>query len=203
MTIDKDNFKTVHQIPIQETVLFSTQIYTGHLNYINNDILKSQIYNLKEKSQGRKLSNCGGWQSNDLNLELFHSFEFHNLLSEATNVAGKISELWELDKPLELGNFWCNINGFKDYNNIHSHPGSAFSMVYYVDCYKDSGNIVFCRPDLQEHYFSVQKLNNYTFKSHYFVPEPSKFLLFPSYIDHFVTANISIQDRISVSINFK
>lgn len=193
----------MHQIPIQETVLFSTQIYVGHLNFIDNTILKSKILMLKETSQGRQVSNYGGWQSSDLNLESLHSTEFNTLITEAKKIAEKISTLWELDRPLELGNFWCNVNGFKDYNNVHCHPSSVFSMVYYVDCNKDSGNIVFCRPDLQEHYFSVEKFNSYTYRSHYFTPEPSKFLLFPSYVNHFVTPNMSDQDRISIAINFR
>jgi uncharacterized protein (TIGR02466 family) len=187
---------------IEENVIFSTQVYSGHLNVINNSTLKEEILALREKEEGRKLSNFGGWQSNDLNLDSLKSNEFNTLMVESLKIVNKISEIWELERSIQLGSFWCNINGFKDYNNVHCHPGSLFSMVYYVECNEDSGNIFFCRPDSQEHYFTVKEVNKYTNRSYYFVPEPSKFLLFPSYVDHYVTPNMSKEERISIAINF-
>ena len=50
---------------VQHLNLFPISLYKFSLNEDLNK-LKNDIYSLQEKSSGRKISNIGGWQSEDL-----------------------------------------------------------------------------------------------------------------------------------------
>ena len=77
--------------------------------------------------------------------------------------------------------------------NTHNHKGSYVSAVVYAQTPVNCGQIVF-----------LPKLNPYedsTYKTSY-VAEKGTYLMFPSYLDHFVTRNNSNDIRISMSLNF-
>jgi uncharacterized protein (TIGR02466 family) len=191
-------------ICINEQIMFFSSYYDGNLNDRVDPLkLEKEIGILKSALQGKTASNIGGWQSKDLRAtDVSNYSEFISLIGEVTKIANKISDLWNLERSLEVGNFWININNFKDYNVPHYHPGSIFSLVYYVKVNDKSGRIVFKRPDLQEHYINTSSANQYTFKTFYFSPNEGDFVLFPSYIEHCVESNSDDESRISISFNF-
>ena len=192
-------------ICINEQVMFFSSYYNGNLNdQVNHLKLEKEIGILKSDLQGKTTSNIGGWQSKDLSIAdvLDHS-EFISLIGEVKKIANKISDLWNLERSLEVDNFWININDFKDYNVPHYHPNSVFSLVYYVKANDKTGRIVFKRPDLQEHYINTPSVNQYTFKTFYFSPIVGDFVLFPSYIEHRVESNSFNESRISIAFNFR
>ena len=78
--------------------------------------------------------------------------------------------------------------------NTHNHNTTYVSSVVYVEVPEGSGKIIF-RPRLNQYDNSAysSKLD----------PERGVYYVFPGYLDHFVTRNMSDQLRVSLSINFK
>ena len=89
-------------------------------------------------------------------------------------------------------NYWSHIHQ-KDMSTItHNHIPSYVSSVLYVKIPENAGHIVFS-----------SKSNPYdTPHSTKFEPEEGVYYIFPSFLDHFVTRNMSDDIRISLSFNF-
>jgi len=194
---------------VKETFMFFTPLYVGKFNDINNLNLKKEILKFKENSPGRKLTNVGGWQSNNIYYDFVVEndlYEFRTLLDKAQTVITEISSLWKLNFSAKLDNSWININSKNTFNTAHYHPASTFSFVYYVNANSNSGRIVFNRTDLMEHYVGGKKAfensSEYTWEQYHFHPEENTFLIFPSWVQHYVEPNLSDEDRISIAINF-
>jgi len=99
---------------------------------------------------------------------------------------------------LQPTRFWSQIHLPNQSTNTHNHldvenmsQGPAYSGVYYLQCDARSG------------YFCFQyKKDGVTFSRWKIKPEVGKFILFPPYLEHFVTRNYSNERRISISFNF-
>lgn len=196
-------------VTVKETYMFFSPLYDGEISNIDNLKLEKEVYGIQQIYRGRKLSNKGGWQSENI----YHDFlkesgfsEYIKLLDSAETIMKEVSNLWQLTICPTLDNSWCNINYKHSYNNLHYHSGAVFSFVYYVKGDSNSGKIVFSRPDLMEHYTNAKKsfevLNPYTYSSYYYYPKPGTFLLFPAWLQHGVEANQNDDPRISIAINF-
>ena len=91
-------------------------------------------------------------------------------------------------------NYWGHIHEKNMSTNMHNHNDTYVSAVVYVEVPEGSGSIVF-RPRLNQY-------DNSAYSSK-FQPERGVYYIFPGYLDHFVTRNMSNELRISLSINFK
>ena len=91
-------------------------------------------------------------------------------------------------------NYWGHIHEKNMSTNMHNHYDCYVSAVVYLEVPEGSGSIVFL-PKLNQY-------NNSAYKSK-FAPEKGVYYIFPGYLDHFVTRNMSDQFRISLSMNFK
>tara|TARA_R100000742_G_scaffold4192_1_gene1314 strand:- start:430 stop:966 length:537 start_codon:yes stop_codon:yes gene_type:complete len=91
-------------------------------------------------------------------------------------------------------NYWGHIHEKNMSTNMHNHNTTYVSSVVYVEVPEGSGSIVF-RPRLNQY-------DNSAYSSR-FAPERGVYYIFPGYLDHFVTRNMSNELRISLSINFK
>lgn len=86
----------------------------------------------EKKSESR--STLGGWQSS-LDLDKWAGAPAIKLLAIARNIANRITTD-RIGKPVSIlwqANMWANINRSGHGNEFHSHPGSYWSGVYYVD----------------------------------------------------------------------
>ena len=186
----------------QLTNFFSTPVYNTHLD-IDVEPHIEQVYKEEKKSAGRKLSNTG-WQSDNINpKELFDKIGPHVI---------KYYKEFNCPVGIHLANCWFNINRYKDINTSHHHLPSIISGVFYLKTPKDSGDIVFENPNpyigsTWSWVWSQAKLNpqemanEYTSESIFVKSEEKLLLLFPSYLKHSVSTNISKEDRISMSFN--
>jgi len=91
-------------------------------------------------------------------------------------------------------NYWGHIHEKNMSTNMHNHNDTYVSAVVYVEVPEGSGSIVF-RPRFNQY-------DNSAYSSK-FQPERGVYYIFPGYLDHFVTRNMSDQLRVSLSINFK
>lgn len=187
---------------MSQEAVFAT-IMTNHYLEIDNEKIKKFCYDLRETDIGRQMTNVGGWQSNDFDLEC-------DELSEVIDAVGKaFSEIFSLysfeEGDIKISNSWININPKQSYNLQHNHVGSLFSAVYYVQAEEEMGDIVFINPcpTLSHHlsFFNLKKktpINSETWKM---TPQTGQLIVFPSWMEHYVMPNMNDKDRISIAIN--
>lgn len=183
--------------------IFSIPLYVEKLD-IDVGRLVDLSYDLKNKDPGVNLSNLGGWQSNALHSE---NRDFLNLIDACKHHVQIFSEkiLINTKNNLKFRQFWININGYKDSNLPHIHLQSVLSGVIYLQCNEKSGNIRFYHPSQTFpclwNNVLLKEFNQYNSSIYERMPEPGDFLLFPSWLEHSVLPNLSMQDRISISFD--
>lgn len=88
----------------------------------------------EQSHPGTQHSNLGGWQS-DWEMDRWGGVSAIKLLAIARNTANRITTDRQ-GRPVSIqwkANMWANINRTGHGNEFHSHPGSFWSAVYYVD----------------------------------------------------------------------
>ena len=184
--------------------IFITSIWDVNLNF-NLDSLKKEIDEITKEDEGRIISNQGGYQSKNIDIQKHTHINF---LSQAILInSNSFKKELNLEDKSILQNMWINKNYFKDYNILHNHPNSCISGVYYVQCPKKSGEITFENPAADGiGYVWDKKIINYndhTSSVWNMTPKPNRLLLFPSFLKHYVKPNLSKEERISLSFNIK
>lgn len=174
--------------------LFSSPVYSINLaneidiNFWCEEVKKSNLlenyYNsMSENSQW--LDNCP--LKNIIKNSL--KFYFYEILCANPNI-----EIFITDS-------WANVNKPGEKHHRHNHPNSIISGVFYLDTDEDTGSIVFNSSQYSQIEFSTVGNNIYNSKTWSLNPTPGTLLLFPSSLEHSVTANKSTKDRVSVAFN--
>ena len=192
--------------------LFATPVMQVQLD-IDSEKLTELAFQLQNKDKkGVQVSNRGGWQSNDISeekheefiklkkeiiqhLQIYHTEVFQGMIFKKNVV------------PM-LDNIWVNINEKHHYNDWHIHPHCTLSGAYYIkhDGSRENGVISFQHPHryMASVYWPkglVQRNNNLTAEIIDFIPKSNKLLIFPSWLEHRVEANLKNDSRISLSFN--
>jgi uncharacterized protein (TIGR02466 family) len=149
--------------------------------------------------RGRNVSNIEfGWQSDNLP----HSGPFEPLTQHITKAAFNFcKDLKNFEfKKIEILDLWANINYCGDINWPHIHVGDI-AGVYYIQVYKDSGNLILKSVSYNQH----NKLAHYLSQKHSHVVKPKNdmLVLFDANCWHLVSKSRSNKPRISVSFNLK
>lgn len=176
------NLKILHQI----------FFIHGEIKSINNNILTKHC--LKSFNQN-KISSTDITDSKNEDILISKNKEFDKIINEISSQFKN-----KFNQDLILTNFWSQVHSKNESTNLHDHVdcfdlknSPVYSGVYYVKVPKNSGKIVF--------QYNINKYNQYN--RWWYEPQESDFLLFPSTLDHFVTKNLSNENRISISFNFK
>ena len=167
--------------------------------FLEEDLKKlvDYCFNLKES---RKLSNVGGFQSNDLDYK--KNKLINNLVTKITKYINDYSKILSLKYELKIDNIWANINNHKDFNLQHNHPESIVSGCFYIKVPENSGQIIFHSENkffISSH--NIDKQNQCNSGSWGYGPKENLLLLFPSWLKHHVEPNLSNESRISMSFN--
>ncbi len=99
-----------------------------------NADLRKVIEQRQHTHPGTQHSNQGGWQSS-WDMDRWGGVPAIKLLAFGRNLANRFTTDRE-GKPVAVtwrANMWANINKSGHGNEFHSHPGSFWSVVYYVD----------------------------------------------------------------------
>ena len=192
--------------------LFTTSVMQTQLD-LDTDKLTELAFQIQNKDkEGVQLTNKGGWQSNNV-IEETHE-ELDKLKKEITwNFQVYHSEIFEGMKfktnvTQNIANMWVNINEKHHYNDWHTHPFATLSGAYYIKHDGvESGDIVFKHP-LHLHIGTlhwpkeiVEVYNTATAQVANITPSSNMLLIFPSWMEHSVGANLKNDPRISVSFN--
>jgi len=99
-----------------------------------NADLKAVIERQETTDKGTEHSNFGGWQSS-WDMEKWGGMPAVRLIAFAKNAANRVT-CNRTGQPVSISwktNMWANVNRTGHGNEFHSHPGSFWSGVYYVD----------------------------------------------------------------------
>jgi uncharacterized protein (TIGR02466 family) len=171
--------------------------------------IKNEIYDyVNKEAEGNVLSNVGGYQSKQLDLQLIETY-YPELKKMLDQFKFDINKLIKKDDYLTLTNVWININKSGNYNNLHVHPNSIISGSFYVSIPKKikdgEAQIEFTRSREFSDFSMENHLSNmddiFKWQSMWYRPKNSDLVLFPSYILHRVAAHFSDEDRISIAFN--
>jgi len=172
---------------------------------LNNEILEKFILDLNKKQKSRYRSNVGGWQSNNLNLDIK---ELNPLILNIVKCCFEyaVQQKFKNNSKISLANMWANVNGYKDINQIHIHPYSMISGVYYVKCPKNCGDICFRHPSTAMEYdWATEHFEEHTetnCSNCCFPAIKGRLYLFPSWLSHKVMPNMNKKEkRICLSFN--
>ena len=118
------------------TILFGTPIVIDELADAAalNPALGTTILAREKSHPGTQHSNLGGWQS-DWEMDRWGGAAAIKLLAIGRNTANRITTDRQ-GQPVSISwkaNMWANVNRTGHGNEFHSHPGSFWSGVYYVD----------------------------------------------------------------------
>jgi uncharacterized protein (TIGR02466 family) len=170
-----------------------------------NAQLGEYIHKLRDSTpSGRTRSNALGWQSGNLDFDVPVVSEFAQLVLDRAREYG-LAHKWSFPSYMQLvmREIWANVNGKYAYNNVHNHPNSLLSGVYYVKAEEDCGDLSLIDPRKQAWIMQPEFTERTPMNSpvQFIPPEAGALIIFPSWFDHGVNQNLSAEERISMSFN--
>lgn len=192
-------------IKLKQDLWFSSCIWETSLDTINNESLIQFVKQIKTINEGhQKNLDQGGWQCFDFVKKDKSYIQLINTINiEIQNAHESMGYNSNLQSSIQSS--WINVNDKYSYNLKHTHPRSLFSGVYYVQVPEgNSGDIVFYRENYMLNYippYIVKDWNNINSSTISIKPKVGMLLIFPSWLEHSVTTNLTNQDRISISFN--
>jgi uncharacterized protein (TIGR02466 family) len=169
---------------------------SGLLDYING------LH--RAAPDGRTRSNALGWQSGNLDFDVPVVAEFATLVLERAREYG-LAHNWSFPSHMQLvmRELWANVSCKHAYNNVHNHPNSLLSGVYYVQAETECGDLSLFDPRKQAWVMQpdFSERNQMNSPVQFIVPEAGTPIIFPSWLEHGVNQNLSDADRISIAFN--
>jgi uncharacterized protein (TIGR02466 family) len=175
-----------------------------------NPQLRDHILAHERAYPGEERTNIGGWHSEAGRLEFCGSAGVQLLAHMRDMTEEATRRLYESygRAPERLGwslSAWANVNRRGDYNNMHIHPGTTWSGVYYVDdgeadpaAEGTAIRLADPSPTRSHSFFPELTSSNVLFR-----PAPGLMILFPSYLPHAVPPHHGERPRISIAFNVR
>jgi len=179
-------------------------VYENKNTEIHKNLLGA-ILESEKNSESRALSNVGGFQSDDIDPSITKDFCDGFLFEAVSNYLA--DGLCQPPFNIFMDSMWSNINYKGCYNTTHDHSFADFSFVYYLKAPKNSGSIVF------EHPSPTITHNSFFFYgwrrhgtpanciAYEISPKEKNCVIFPAFLRHSVTPNLTRNKRISVAGN--
>lgn len=179
-----------------------------------NTALISVLLKRESVQPSESRSTLGGWQSS-LDLDKWAGAPAIKLLAIARNIANRITTD-RTGKPVAIlwqANMWANINRSGHGNEFHSHPGSFWSGVYYVDDGGVSANpalggeLEFMDPRgpapamYAPHLAFALPGGLSAGTNQTIVPKAGRLVMFPAWLLHQVRPYLGADQRISIAFN--
>ena len=96
---------------------------------------------------------------------------------------------------------WLNLNSKGEYANIHVHPNSIFSGVFYFNADPETDKLYFTSGKYLQITINPSHCDLLNSRTWWFPAETGKLLIFPSDLQHFVETVQTDEDRISLAFN--
>lgn len=185
--------------------IFPTPIWSFEYTDTCEELIKYIQY-CRKKSEGRIVSNKGGWQSEDCQASELPSC-FDNLQKNILSAArGCVDEFGSTLDPW-IDNVWFNINSRGNSNRPHLHAGAFLSGVFWLQAEPGSGNLVFSRNPHEDYaihaHLGNPEMTRLAASGWEYLPKPGMCILFPGWTMHRVDDNETDSERISLAFNIK
>jgi uncharacterized protein (TIGR02466 family) len=182
--------------------LFPTRIWEYHLadTTILNEYTQKFI-DIRENEDSGVYSGLGNWVSPD-DLHLREEwFPIRDIF--LSRVAAAVDDMGILHEDLHINCMWGNSHVDKSQHEIHHHPNSMFSGVFYLNAPEGSGDLFFTDPrgPISNTYVFDYKPGFNNFEIYKFKPTQGKIFIFPSWLQHGTQPGNFIGERISLSFN--
>ncbi len=138
---------------------------------------------------------------NQNEIHLHPAFEkITQFITQETFIFAKENVIFIPDSNVIIKNMWVNIYEKGCSMDVHNHPNSLFSGIYFIKSSKNSAKLVFESPS-SEKMISVPVINNNTYNVENIGYEPNegKLILFNSNLKHKVLLHNSDEERITIS----
>ena len=189
----------------------------------NVDVLNKQlstvILTAERSDLGVRRSNLSGWQSSGT-LTGWPDPAVSSLLQIINQATGRLMAQLGVIDPNNTATVnwstvaWANVNRRGDSNCIHHHNNSGvcfWSGIYYVaasgDAESAGGHLVLRNPSANGHIARLTQAPDslrQRFKTECVIrPQSGLLLLFPSWLEHWVTPHCGEEPRISVAFNIR
>jgi uncharacterized protein (TIGR02466 family) len=194
--------------------LFAMPVMSVMLDLDLEKLIEFVLQNKNENFEGCVFSNKGGWHSKELSKSTHE--EFLKLKEQITDQLQRyhsevfVNMKFKGNMTASLGEIWAGVNEKHHYNDWHVHPFSTLSGVYYIkhDGSPENGVISFKHPeqnivcpDMHWPLELIEVNNEISAGVVDFLPKAGKLLIFPSWLQHKVEANLKDSVRISISFN--
>ena len=189
-------------------LFFPTPVWALQLENYKNVNEEMYAYIKQEQNidkDGVSKSNIKGWHSKDFNLNEPEPQNFISLILPSIEQL-MIDMNWDKKKQkVKINNMWAIINVGGSANLRHQHGNSTISGAYYVRAPKNCGDIIFYDPRPAPVYShpNANKPNSLNAQVNGITPSEGALVLFPSFLDHSVNANLSEEERIVISFNVR
>jgi uncharacterized protein (TIGR02466 family) len=195
---------------------FPTQIFFKDLadHEPINASLVDYIYRCRAQDEAgivrSNVKEVNAWHSA---LDMHHHQPFRPLVKAVMDTLGEVFENLDYHPDYEpvCNTMWANVSPRYGFNRGHTHPGSLWSGVYYVQAPEGSGKIYFNDPRAQAHvilprYRRDRARQAESWSEVYFAPTTGRLIVFPAWLLHEVQPNLATAegpagDRISISFN--
>ena len=198
---------------VSMTSLFGTPVMQIKLDLDLEKLTEFSFQIQKKDKKGVQHTTRGGWQSNNVTEE--NHEEFIRLKKEINQYLqiyhSEVFGSMEFKENIMQGldNILININEKYHYNEWHLHPHSTLSGVYYIkhDGSQEGGDILFKHPNSDYMRLAhwpqgvIEIPNEITSEIIDIVPKSNMLLIFPSWLEHKVEANLKNNSSISISFN--
>jgi len=182
--------------------MWPTNTYTFTVNNVDNEQIKNRVIDREQKGLGFRFDPIqgGGWQSNKDLLDFEFSYLRKSLIIGVNEI---LSQIYVEAASIKMINSWANVSRKGEYTMPHIHEEASWSCVYYVTPTEDA-NL----------YLKDPRLLEYMDKSHHYLKQPyanvirkrpfdkGEAILFPSWLEHGVSAGTKDAVRISIASNF-
>tara|TARA_R100000687_G_C6442205_1_gene161095 strand:- start:381 stop:947 length:567 start_codon:yes stop_codon:yes gene_type:complete len=181
--------------------LFKTNLYYKEIKNIDHKKIKKYVNTIKKEEHKITASNVGGYHS-----QYFYS-PFPSCLDKLNNeINGFLKESVRKEYLCKgevfIHNSWFISNKTMDFNKPHKHPPYSFSGVYYIDVPENSGDIVFHNQfEMNNYAMYYDKWNALNSKDFRVTPQSGMLLVFPAWLEHYVTPNKNKKERLIYSFN--
>jgi len=183
--------------------MFPTLVWKMSMNPKLRDAIETKVLTtLESLRRDLPILEYGhGWQSEQT---LHQREELQELASCVSDAATSILRFLQIGyKAVEVTGCWATVLAKGAAHKVHSHPNNFLSGVYYVRVHPGSDTINFHDPRKQTHVIRPPVVELTAENTDQVVVRLTNgtLLVFPSYLEHSVDANMSEEERISISFN--
>lgn len=181
-------------IPVFHTNL-NGNLFSNELNGIGNEINNEK--NFRFNGNGNLTSN------DDCVLDNWNLANIKKQIVESIRTFSNNILCYDYDN-FYITQSWINVNPPKSSHHSHKHKNSVLSGVLFLDTFEGCGNIQFYCPHSDKQLTPKIKFvenNDLTWGHYYFTPSNNDLIIFPSYLEHSVSQNLSTYNRVSLSFN--